>query len=320
MALGTVFTAIGWVLAVLSGWVALSSSARVVREHFDGGQGFRRIGGLLSAERWFVPGLAGCCCAAVLTGLGVLPVLAGAVLAAVLFAVPALPMARTLRSEGIFRGLRQEGFALFRACLSGGRVLKADLRLVTRRHEEDEAPPAPGPGPQAAPRKQAAKAAAGAPAQAPREVPPARDDPALAPVPHPGEVAAGLADAHVEVPEPFRLLADWIANFEPETDDEQSAFLHGCAAGSIAVAEAWQVHGENMVSGVGLDPSYGAAIFDLADSEASSASDKILVDRRYHVIYGEIKQAVVNGLKLPNHGRWFGSGAAAPQDDAGEAA
>jgi hypothetical protein len=126
----------------------------------------------------------------------------------------------------------------------------------------------------------------------------------------------------VEVPEPYRALADWIAQQDPETDDEQTAFLHGVAAGKIAEAEAWQVHGENMVNAVGLDPAYGAAVFDMADSCAEHASDAVLVDRRYHVIYDEIKQAVANGLHLPHRARqWFGGGgSAAPMDGPSESA
>jgi hypothetical protein len=156
-------------------------------------------------------------------------------------------------------------------------------------------------------------------AQAIREVPPIRQDPALGPTPEPAEVAAGMAAAGVAVPEPWAALAAWIAGFEPEDDNDQSRFIHGSAAGAIAVADALHAHGDHIVSAVRLDPSYGAALLDLGDAFAAVSGDAVLVDQRYHVIYGEIKAAVQNGLILPLSGDWFGDGSA-PQDGPSESA
>jgi hypothetical protein len=296
--MGTWVVIAGWGIALILAAAAVSSAARVRGQWRDPGA-------------WAVPLPFACLAVTALTVLGVLAPLTGAVAAAILAA-----------AEGVFLWRGDKPLYAFAGHLGGGfRHLYADARSLASRslasrarpgEPGKDARPAPAPAPAAAP-------AQGPPAAA-REVPPLREDEALAPVPHPAEVATGLAEAGVEVPEPYRVLADWIAGQDPETDDDQSRFLHGCAAGKIAVAEAWQAHGENMVNGVGLDPSYGAAVFDMADSEAATASDAVLVHRRYHVIYGEIKQAVENGLVLPHRPRqWFGGGAA-PQDSPGESA
>ena len=62
-----------------------------------------------------------------------------------------------------------------------------------------------------------------------------------------------------------------------------------------------------MTNDIGLDPSYGGAVLELADLVAQPSGDAALVDKRYHLIYGDTKQAVDNGLILPHNARqWFG--------------
>jgi len=293
--MGTVLPlALGAALALCAA-LALSGLVQVARAR-----------GWLDASLWDGPLAFTSAALALLTALGVLAPLPGALLALaplLVMAVTAYPSWRALAAVNGKGAASRHVLAGIAAHVRDSVLTSRDDARGLRLRRQD-----PGRPPQAAPPAPPTPTPAAAVPSAPREVPPLREDQALAPVPHPAEVAAGLAGAGVEVPEPYRLLADWIAGQDPETDADQSRFLAGVAAGKIAEAEAWQAHGENMVTGVGLDPSYGAAVFDLADSCAEHASDAVLVDRRYHVIYGEVKRAVENGLILPHRARQFFGG------------
>lgn len=316
--MGIALTAIGWVLAVLSGEVAVSCLARI---------GLRRIGAVGVAEYGLLlPELSGCLCLLAVTVLGVVPVLYGAAGMAVLFAAAAVPLVHAVRlaakhGEG-WQEVRRIAVVLWLLVLTARFFLMEDLWLVTGRRRDEEQP-------QAAPRAASPAAAKRAPAApAPpaaagtREIPAIRDDDSLGPVPAAADVAAGLAADGVEVPPPWAALNDWVSQFVPESDDHQEWFLKGCAAGFIGLGEAFHAHAENVVNEVGLDPAYGSAVLDLGDAVADKAPDASLVHQRFHVIYGEIKAFVENGGHLPFNARQFfgGQGAPAPQDGTGEAA
>jgi hypothetical protein len=270
----------GWVLALVLAAAAASSAVRVRGNWRDPGA-------------WAVPLPFACLAVIALTVLGVLAPLTGGLLAGILAA-----------AEGVFlwRGDDKPMYA-FADHLGGGlRHLYADARsLASRARPGAPAEPvrpasAPGAGP----------APAGGSRQAPdapaaRKVPSIREDADLGPAPAPAEVAASA-----EVPLPFAELASWIAQFEPEDDVQQTWFIRGSGAGLVAVAEALAAHADTVVNAVGLDPSYGQAILELADLIAELASDAGQVDKRYHVIYDAVKQAVDNGLILPHRTReWF---------------
>lgn len=306
MGIGTVFTVLEWAAALILAEITVSCLVRAACVRW----GFLARRGIPTADYGLLlPNVTGCGFFAALAFVGVVPLLT-APSAAALFAVAALPFMNTVRlgmKQGKIAAWREVTAVLGYLARTSWSFLRGDIRTLLRRGEDTSMPPRPAANPAAAASRPAAPA--GDPAAAHRAVPPLREDQAIAPVPHPAEVATALAGEGVEVPELYRALAEWIAGQDPETDADQSRFLRGCAAGKIAVAEAWQAHGENMVSGVGLDPSYGAAVFDMADSEAATASDAVLVDRRYHVIYGEVKAAVDNGLILPHKARQFFGGA-----------
>jgi hypothetical protein len=257
---------------------------------------------------WAVSALWGCLTAACLTWLGAAG-LAPGIIAAMALAVLAVAGLRRSGAAGAHLGAGPAHLWRDAASMAGA-ARRLASRLAARRDDDDDdgeyAAPlrhrrAQGPGPAAdAP-------AADAPAAAARTVPSLRDDPRLGPAPAEAAAAAG------PVPPPWAELAGWIASYVPEDDNAQTAFLAGNAAGLVAVAAAFGAHSETVINDIGLDPAYGAAILEVAGRVAETSGDVALADQRYQVIYGELKQAVENGLILPHEARkWLGGGGPAP--------
>lgn len=275
------------------------------------------------AAHWDAPLLLTCAAVALLTALGILAVLPGAFLAL----VPLLALGWSLRRE--WRALADRDgkgkatWRVLRALAAHVRdsALNArdDVRALRGRARKDTAaaPAAPAPGPRPAAVPQASPAQAQA-----REVPPARDDPALAPAPEPTEVAAGLAEANVEIPEPWAQLIYHVASRVAPTSADQERFLYGDAAGFIALCEAYHSGAGNAVDEIGLDPAFGEALLDIGDAVAPVSGDVIQAVRRFRAIYEGIISFAENGGVLPFNTRDFfgGHGGNPPQDGAGEAA
>lgn len=292
--MGTALTITAWLIALWCAWVTLSSAWTIVVHAV-------RTRRLWNAPGWpVVPLEHATVMVTALALLGVLPEPGGA-LAAALAGVPlAIVLVMTAVRDGLRHALAiaawtspRQGATL---ALGGARHFRAGPR--PRRM----ASPAAGAAAAPAPPVPSAAAAAG------RAVPPLREDPALAPPPAPEEFAAGAA-----VPLPWAELAGWIAGFVPEDDNEQSAFLAGTAAGLVAVAQAIAAHSEVLVNDVGADPAYGAAILEVGERVAECSGDVALADRRWHVIYDQLKAAIENGLVLPHNARQFlGGGGSTP--------
>lgn len=293
-----IFTVLGWVIALVLVAAAVSSAARVRGNWRDPGA-------------WAVPLPFACLAVITLTVLGVLAPLTGGLLAGILAA-----------TEGVFAwGSGGNPLHAFAGHLGGGfRHLYADARSLAARARPGE--PAAAPRPAAAPASPAAPAPAQGPAAAAREVPPIREDPALGNAPQPADVAAGLATAGVEIPEPWAALIAWVGSRIPEDSNDQNRFLLGDAAGFIGLGEAYHSHGANVVDEIGLDPAYGSAILDIGDAVADKSGDVVQAHRRFHLIYEEIIKFVENGGVLPFKSREFfsGAGGSEPQDETGESA
>jgi len=269
----------------------------------------RTSGGVRDAGSWHAPLIFASAALALATAAGVLAPLAGAVLAL----LPLLAVAAIVRRAwlAIARAKGQGRGPATRRVLSGlGRrlrdavwFLRDDLRDLAARAR---------PKPEEAPRGVSGGGAPTAALAALRSVPSVRDDGSLGFAPVPAEVAAGLESAGVEVPAPFRAVADWMADFEPEDQDDLEGHIAQEAAGWLTLAEAATTRGETLLGVRKLHPAYVAALLEIADDIAELASSAAMSDRRYHGIYGDIEDWHEEGNELPEDARgWFGDGSAA---------
>ena len=145
-----------------------------------------------------------------------------------------------------------------------------------------------------------------------RAVPALRDDGNLGTAPDPAQVAAGLEAAGVAVPPPWQALAEWVAEFDPEDQDELTEHMGGEAAGLLTFAGAVEARAETLLSGRRLHPAYAAGLLEFADAVAELAALAAMADRRYHAVYGDIEDWHDDGNALPEDARnWFGGGQAA---------
>ena len=307
------FTAAGWLIALACTEVTVSHAVRAAVPRLRRG---------LPGGYWPSALLYGAASAVAFTFLGVLPAVLGVLLAVALFAADAWyllePWVRAVtRGQGHVVGGRRILAAAVRQARGGPQCLLADLRALLRTLRrgdsagDDEAPPATAPAP--------GWPGASRAVPAPREAPPSvRDDPALGVPPAPADVAAGLAAAGAPVPLQWAALCDATASFEPDSDEALLEHAAGEAAGILAYAEARRSLADTLLHGTGLDPAYVAGHHEFADEFAELAAAVALVDRRFHAIYGAIREWVAGGGILPNNAReWLGGGGAAPQQDAG---
>jgi hypothetical protein len=253
------------------------------------------------------PLMYGCATAVAFTLLGVLPALPGALMAVALaVALAALTGEGWVLAARRGRG-RKTALRILRALArdhvgAGPRRAREDLRRLLgklRRGPESvrtEAGPVPVPPVRDVP-------------PAPPDVPSVRDDPALGAPPAPGDVGAGLMNASVPVPGAWAALTAEVASFEPADDEELMLHLAGEAAGVLTWAEAARARADNLLHGTGLDPAYVAGHLELADEIADLAAAVAMVDRRFHVIYGAIREWVGAGGILPHRAREFFGGA-----------
>jgi hypothetical protein len=309
-------TAAGWLLALACTEVTVSHAVRAAVPRWR-----------LSVRGYWPPALLyGAVSAVAFTVLGVLPALQGILLAALLAGVDAW----YLLEPWVAAAARGKGHLVRRRVMAGAagqvkagpRCLLSDFRALLSRRAA--AGPQPRRGPQVAAQAPAGPARtpppppAPAPARgvpAPRDVPSVRDDPALGTAPAPADVAGDLVLTGVVVPAAWAALCDAVASFEPESDEELLEHVAGEAAGILAFAEAVRARAETLLHGTGLDPAYVAGHHELADEIADLASAVSLVDRRFHAIYGTLRQWVAGGGILPHNARqWLAGGDAASQD------
>lgn len=136
-------------------------------------------------------------------------------------------------------------------------------------------------------------------------VPSLRDDDALGPPPAPDVIAS------VPVPQSRAVNAAAIAEFRPENAAELIAFLRGHASGYLAEAHAWRALADGLLNEIGLDPAFAHGVAEGGDEVSEMAHVFSLVEQRLMVIYGQVIEAVENGLIMPHDGRWFSEGEAA---------
>jgi hypothetical protein len=299
-------TAAGWLLALACTEVTVSHAVRAAVPRW------RR-----SVRGYWPPALLyGAVSAVAFTVLGVLPALQGILLAALLAGVDAW----YLLEPWVAAAARGKGHLVRRRVMAGAagqvkagpRCLLSDFRALpglVRRDREAR------PGDAGAPPAPVAAPPAGRAVPQPRDVPSVREDPVLGEPPAPDGIAAGLAASGVAVPPAWAALCDSVAGFEPDTDEDLLAHVAGEAAGILAYAEAVRARADALLHGTGLDPAYVAGHHELADEIADLASAVSLVDRRFHAIYGAVREWVGGGGILPHKARqWFGGGDAASQD------
>lgn len=137
-----------------------------------------------------------------------------------------------------------------------------------------------------------------------RGIPPVLEDPALGPVPEPGE----LVNSAVPVPAPWAALAAYIREREPADDLELRMFTEGDAAGALAVADARHAFADTCLNTLGLDPAYVAGVLETGDSMAEHASLLAQVHKRFGVIYASVKEWISGHGPLPKNARDFLTG------------
>ena len=308
--------------AVFCGWVAVSHLVRMK---------FRRRGWALDWPALTLPLYGGLCvtCLAVAGLIGMLP--------AIILAVLLLGLAAALLGDSWLKARRLPDGKASRRILAalasqaqgGLEYVREDAADIAGMFRRDPAPdadaaqaePAPAPaGGWARPRRDVPAAPAGGGAPDPRadgSVPPVREDPHLGDPGEPEDITEGLVLAGVVVPPAWAALAESIGSFEPHDEDDLFEAVHGDAAGALAVADAIRARADTLLHATGLDPAYIAGHADFADEFAALAQAVALVDRRYHVIYGTLRDAVANGLVLPHRAREFFGAGDSPQPTEG---
>lgn len=305
----TILTVLGWLCAAVFTAAVVSSAARTLRGYL--GRPPRLTG-------WGTPLLYTVLDIAALTGLGVIVAWKGATGSVVLGAVYWLLLLGSRKTYGA------GAMTIARADLiSGFRWLERDARralAMLRGPQHDDSPvtvsrqdpaatvPNPAPVPQR---------------PVPAPVPPLREDPELGQPPEPSEVSAGLQAAGAALTPAWAAVCEEVRSFEPDTDDDHLAHIAGQAAGVLAYADAIREQADNLQHGIGLDPAYVAGHHEFADEFADLSGALAMVERRFHAIYGALREWVADHPEgLPHRAReWLQAGGETePGSDDGMAA
>ena len=139
--------------------------------------------------------------------------------------------------------------------------------------------------------------ATSAPAQ-PYGVPPLDEVMGPRPAPPPGPVLNGVV-----IPPDHAAVHARIATFEPENDDALLAFYRGEAYAAVGQAEAWQAHAEMLANALGLDPAFTHIAAQLAETMSEASHDFAIVGARLNQVYGQVQEAISDGLVLPYDAR-----------------
>jgi hypothetical protein len=136
-----------------------------------------------------------------------------------------------------------------------------------------------------------------------RNIPSVMEDPFLGAPMQAAEIAA--ASPSVPVPAPWLALAQYIAERDPEDDQDLRMFSDGDAAGALAIAEAYHAFAGHCLNGIGLSPAYVAGVLEAGDSAGGHATLMTQVHRRFQVIYDELKGWIATNGPLPHKARTF---------------
>lgn len=284
-----------WPGCVTCGLLAVSGYAQMARAK----------GGWREKAAWTAPLLFTSAALMLLVVFGALALLPWLVLALVPLAVVAARAARAWREIAKLKG----PWAATAAVLS---LLASRIRNALWNAREDVRDLAGILHREAVPAGQAPPAAGVPPLAALRAVPSVREAGNLGAVPAPAEVAADLTAAGVAVPEPFRALAEWMAGFEPENQEDFEGHAAEEAAGWLTLAGAKEAQAETLLNVPKLHPDVVAAQLEVADGSAELAALAAMGIRRYHERYGDVEDWHEDGSRLPEDARnWFGDGAGA---------
>jgi hypothetical protein len=305
---GIVFTALGWVAALVLAEIAVSCAYRIASARW---RFLPRWSPLVPDAGWLLPELCGGACLILLVLLGIAPVLGGTLLATALYAAASIPLGHVMwqakkQGQGGYAA-RRIASRLLLLIRTAPAILMEDVRALAGRRAADDSPPA-GPG---TPR-QPVRATPGVPPwrRSVPGVPSIHADPALGGAPAPADVAVALEAAGVTVPPSWAAVAADAAELEPENEDELCEHMDGEAAGILTWAEGVMARAENLgEGGAGLHPAYVAAHYEFADDIAELASHAAQVSKRYHQIHDDLREAA-DGTPLPANRYWFGDGGA----------
>jgi hypothetical protein len=301
--MGTILMIAGWLTAAAAGEISVSSLARFAA-------GFRNREPAPEHEApGLLPGVVAAAGVACLVLLGVAPVLPGALAAAALFTAGIWPLERYLLMDGDDRDAVIDWSLLPAAAYGTVLELLAQVPRALARIAEDFRAVT------GLLRSRGSEAAAPGDAQGlmgarPRRMPSTyRLDPVLGPAPVPSQVAAELESAGVAVPGCWASVAEWIASFEPEDEDDWRNHIAENAAGILTVAEAIGGQAEDFAVGVKLDPAVVAAHTDFADDFAETSSSSARVLQAYDSVYEGINEHVASGGTIVENAReWHGAG------------
>jgi len=276
----------------------------------------RTKGGWREPASWCGPLAFTSAALALLTAAGVLGLTAGFLLSLVpllALAVMLVPAWRDVK--------RQKGAATATAVILGrvgGRI--RDALWNAREDARDlggklrPAPSAPAPAvAQGTPRWPAGPRPA-----AVRQVPSPLSSAAPGDMPSPPEVAASLEASGAMVSPEAAALAERIAEFDPDDDeDELLEFVATLAADWLVISDAFPDLAETLLTGAGLDPGYAMGFIDIGDDVAELASRFAALNDWYHDFYGDIHEHVEDGRTLPHNARrWFHAHGGAPEGGA----
>lgn len=115
-----------------------------------------------------------------------------------------------------------------------------------------------------------------------------------APVPGGGSPATIPAAALGPIPPEWAAVADTIAAFEPDDDEDFIGFVRGQTAGLLAVAGAWHDHGDTLTDAIGLEPEVVQAAYGVADCVSEAASGSGTVVRQFVTVYEAVQTWIAN--------------------------
>ena len=319
MGIGTAFTALGWVLALLLAWTAVSCTARVALVNMPGVRHRIRSGEILVPDAgMLLPELCGSASLALLVLLGALTVMPFGLLAVLLLAAALLPAGRLVWRASRLRDAegKSQGGPVARRVIRGMlRIARtahwfpaADLRLLTGRRRTAEAEG-----------HEQGQYAQPAPVQRPvRQAPPPAPVPqAPRPAPPPAPEDAGPAAAAMS-PGWAALCAE-IGGFEGDTDEEILGFLAAQLAGHLGHAGAVRDLADRLLHGTGLDPAFAQGVAEYADENADMTGGVAMLDRQFHAIYDTLRAwADEHPMGMPHRAREFLQGGEPPLPEAGD--
>lgn len=119
------------------------------------------------------------------------------------------------------------------------------------------------------------------------------------------------------VPPQWAALCETVDSFEADDDEALLEHVAGEAAGILAYAAAVRNRAETLMHSTRLDPAYVAGHYEFADEFADLAAIAALVNKRFHAIYGVIRDWIAGGGVLPKDSDWLtaGDGADAARDE-----